>query len=198
MQNFVGDRIAIPGRLPLGQQDTRERPVLRIHADDRGYRPGPLHQFAIERDLGGERHSQIGVDRNAQLLLGDEASLVGPAAPRIEREAGLDVRPAKAVGDDLVATTHQEITESFVGSPQIERRIAAGDRPEAAALAQQKSLEMQLGNVIPQRPALFGAAADDPDVVIGRKTVNVVSDGHLACLFDELQPREKDSQSLII
>ncbi len=131
-------------------------------------------------------------------MLVDETGIAGSATPRVEREAGLNIRPSKTIGDDFVAAAHQEIPERFVCSPEIERRIAAGDGAEAATLAEQEPLEVQLGNVVPQRAALLGAAADDSDVVVSRETVNVVSDGHLAFLFVELQPREKDSPPLII
>lgn len=147
MQHLVGDRIALSGRLAIGQQDARDRPILRIHADNRSYSSRPFRRFAIARDLGGEGCGQIGIDWDTQLVLVDEAGLFGPATPRVEREANLNIRPPKNVGDDLVATAHEEIPECFVGSLKIERRVAAGDRAEAATLAQQEPLEVQFGNV---------------------------------------------------
>jgi hypothetical protein len=72
-------------------------------------------------DLICKSRAQVGIQRNVLLLLIGKTRLRPVAALRIEHRTRLDRGAPKAVGDNPVAAIHQEIAETLVLAPQIER-----------------------------------------------------------------------------
>src|SRR5690242_12583113 len=130
-------RAAASAQLPLGQQHARELPGLRVDADGGGDNAVLPRDLAVARDLVGKGRGQVGVISDVLLLLVEQARRPSAALVRIEHDARLDLRPAKAVGDRPGTAAGQEIAKAFVPAPEIERRIFVLDGAEAAALAQQ-------------------------------------------------------------
>jgi hypothetical protein len=123
---------------------------LRIDADGGSDDDAFLRDDAVARNLLGESRRQVSIDWDVQLLLIKEARFLALALVRIEHDPRFDLRPAKTVGDRLGAAIDQEVAKAFVLAPEIERGIFVLDRAKAAALAQQKRLEVELRDGVEQ------------------------------------------------
>src|SRR5579871_1396356 len=116
--------------------------------------------------------------RDCPLLLVKETRALAAALQRIQHEPRFDLRAAKAVGDGFGASIDQEIAKGLILAPEIERGIFVLDGAEAAALAQQESLEVEFGNGVPQLTAPLGAITDVGDIVVRGQPMSIVSDDH--------------------
>jgi hypothetical protein len=121
VENLVGYTAVGSTGLVRRQKDSGELPVERIDAHGGSDRAILSCDFPISFDLANRCRRQVGIERNVKLFHVSEASLGRMAFAGIEREASLDFRPSEGVSHDLIATSHQEIAEGCVLSPEIER-----------------------------------------------------------------------------
>src|SRR5438094_1759124 len=176
----MGDLVGAAARacvgFRIGQENAHEFPVARIEADDCRDDIPLSRAFPRQLDLPCEGACQVGVERNGDIVPVEEAGFARFAPEGVEREERVDLRSSEGIRDDLVAATHQPVAERLVLMPEIEGGKAVRGGAEAAGFPQQESLEIKLGNRVPDGPPFLQPSPEGSEIVVCRQAMSVMDE----------------------
>src|SRR5262249_647012 len=150
----------------LGQENAYEFPVVRIEADDRRDDIRLCRAFPRQLDLSCESVGQVGIERNGDIVPVEEAGFARSAPEGAERKKRLDRGSSYTTRDDLVAAAYQPVAERLVLLPEIEGGKTVRRGAKAAGLPQQESLEIKLGNRVPNGPPIRQPSPEGSEIVV--------------------------------